>query len=91
MPQPWHRWSTVTDWSRLDLDDHETIIAVVAEEESDGRSSPEEGEEQPVIQVQQCECDACERGLDGLCKNELGDSGLCYDCDDPECNGGCTL
>lgn len=79
----------MTDWSRLDLDDHETIIAVVAEEESDRRSSPEEGEEQPVIEVQSCECTACRRGASLFCEEEQTDNGLCYDCDDPDCDGGC--
>ena len=75
----------MSDWSSLDLDDHETIIAVVAEEDerrsSSGSEESDEEDEQPTIGVRKCDCTACLYELECL--------RLCVVHGSSDCDGDC--
>lgn len=71
------------DISPLDLEDVEEVIMVVADDEEDSPSEAEAEGEQPALQVKSCVCDTCEG-------KDLEDLGICWNCDDTECDGGCA-
>lgn len=89
------------DFSPLDLDSIDEIIAVVADDEEPKRSTSPEAESGEVSNSpDECACVGCSEGnpcqtieykacICDACESEE-DFGTCWHCDDAECDGECS-